>query len=410
MKTATVCREIPCDQSVAERPRYYAGKVITHYDLSLEQDYFRSKLRRHNRMLHGWGVVCGALVCKLPKSKENGTKFEPWKVVVKPGCLLGPYGDEIIIDCIRTVDLRTQGVVGITGEPCVDAVDPWCSQVVQEPSGGKLYIAVRYKEVPARPVRVQPVGCGCDDGQCENSRYVDGYEIAVLDHCPNSEDTPPGRISTKTGPIPECPPCPDEPWVGLAEVEIDADGNVTIDNCICRRLVVSLANSWWQCSDEQGVARPAPEGGPEGGMNSPAPPVNLPRAVVIRAAQPAERLQPNSENTITVTGENLDMVKRVDFGSGAGIAVAGFEATPTQLVVHVKLDSSAAAGPRSLLLRDADGREVEMKNAVSIEGTVPTGSNPSQPAPANQPPAAKAQASSSKTASKRPRKTPKEEV
>ena len=169
MKTNTVCRDVPCDQVVAERPRYYARQLITPDDLTLEQEYFRSKLRMHNRMLHGWGVVCGALVCLVPKAASskngNGTSkngsdtttdaetFEPWKVMVKPGYILGPYGDEINIDCTRVVDLRSRGVAGVTGEPCAEASDPWCSDVFESRDADKLYIAVRYKEVQTRPVR-----------------------------------------------------------------------------------------------------------------------------------------------------------------------------------------------------------------------------------------------------------------
>jgi hypothetical protein len=143
MKTETICQDNPCDQGVAERPRYYARQLITPDDLTLEQDYFRAKLRLHNRMLHGWGVVCGAEVCLLPKSKQNGTRFEPWKVVVKPGFILGPYGDEIVIDCPKEVDLRSRCVTGVTGEPCVDVVDPWCAEVFEQRDRDKLYLAVR---------------------------------------------------------------------------------------------------------------------------------------------------------------------------------------------------------------------------------------------------------------------------
>ena len=55
----------PCANSIAELPRYYPRQLITPADLTLEQDYFRDRLRRHNRLLHGWGVVCGALVLSL---------------------------------------------------------------------------------------------------------------------------------------------------------------------------------------------------------------------------------------------------------------------------------------------------------------------------------------------------------
>ncbi len=45
-----------------ERVRYFPRQMITPADLTQAQDYMRAKLRRHNRMLHGWGVVCGCEV------------------------------------------------------------------------------------------------------------------------------------------------------------------------------------------------------------------------------------------------------------------------------------------------------------------------------------------------------------
>ena len=44
----------------------------------------------------------------------------PWTVQVRKGYAIGPYGDEIIVDCDRTVDLRTSGVAGVTGDACVE--------------------------------------------------------------------------------------------------------------------------------------------------------------------------------------------------------------------------------------------------------------------------------------------------
>jgi hypothetical protein len=71
MKTDTICADMSCDRNMAERPRYYARQLITSDDLTLEQDYFRNRMRLHNRMLHGWGVVCGAQVCLVPQTMNN---------------------------------------------------------------------------------------------------------------------------------------------------------------------------------------------------------------------------------------------------------------------------------------------------------------------------------------------------
>src|SRR4029078_12939773 len=98
MNNETTYCAVPCDQGVAERPRYYARQLITADDLTLAQEYFRNKMRLHNRMRHGGGIVWGAQVCLVPKANGNEKKFEPWMVVVKPGYALDPCGNEINID------------------------------------------------------------------------------------------------------------------------------------------------------------------------------------------------------------------------------------------------------------------------------------------------------------------------
>src|SRR5437870_11795248 len=117
MKTYSTCcggTTSPCDSHIAELPRYYPRQLITPDDLTLEQNYFRDRMRRHNRLLHGWGVGCGALVCPLPTVDDNGAKsYVPWQAQAQPGYILGAYGDAILLDCTRTIRVRTQGVSGV---------------------------------------------------------------------------------------------------------------------------------------------------------------------------------------------------------------------------------------------------------------------------------------------------------
>jgi hypothetical protein len=229
----------------AERPRFFPRQLVTPDDLTLAQDYFRNKMRRHNRYLHGWGIVCGA---KVLKTVDN----LPWVVVIKAGYILGPYGDEILIDHDLCFDVRTRCMSGVTGDACGGTVvsDPMCPGATNTPQG-KLFIAIKYKETMAKPVRVQPVGCGCDDSQCEYSRWQDGYEICVLDSCPASHQNAPATDNVlQKHPIPDCSPCPADPWVVLGTVTVGDNGVVQlIDNCGCRRLVIGLAPYWLNCSD-----------------------------------------------------------------------------------------------------------------------------------------------------------------
>ncbi|CAN7510985.1 hypothetical protein LJR084_003663 [Variovorax sp. LjRoot84] len=255
---STAASDAATGKGSIERPRFFARQLVTSEDLTLGQDYFRHKMRRINRYLHGWGVVCGTRVVEAKK---------PWKVIVQPGYILGPYGDEIVIEREICFDVRTRCVEVDSIDACDEIVDPLCSDRTLDAREANTpwYIAVRYKEMPSRPVRVQPVGCGCDDTSCEYSRWRDGYEICVLDHCPDSHAEPPVLDKlTKPSGIPDCIPCPTDPWVVLAEVTTDAKGVVSkIDNCKCRRMLLSLAPYWWKCNEPPiVVAPPAPAPAP----------------------------------------------------------------------------------------------------------------------------------------------------
>ncbi len=71
-----------------ERPRFFAGQLLTETELNSQQDYVRAKNRLQNLHLHGWGVVCGLeVVCH---------ECEGW-VTVSPGYAIDPCGEDIIV-------------------------------------------------------------------------------------------------------------------------------------------------------------------------------------------------------------------------------------------------------------------------------------------------------------------------
>jgi hypothetical protein len=57
---STTCSQ--ASHSTLEFVRYFPRQLLTADDMRAADEYFREKMRRHNRMLHGWGVVCG---CKV---------------------------------------------------------------------------------------------------------------------------------------------------------------------------------------------------------------------------------------------------------------------------------------------------------------------------------------------------------
>jgi hypothetical protein len=175
-----------------------------------EQEYLRDKQRRHNRLLHGWGVVCGLEVV-VDTDKNAG----PLAVKICSGYALGPYGDEICVPEAVPLDLA------YCAQPSPMPCDP--KYPVPQPVGtSPLLVMIRYAECPTRPMRTLPAGCGCDETACEYSRIRDGYEV----QCMQVSETKLKEIlaasgeitSVEKGKLPKCPPCPSDPWLLLASI------------------------------------------------------------------------------------------------------------------------------------------------------------------------------------------------
>jgi outer membrane protein OmpA-like peptidoglycan-associated protein len=199
-----------------ERVRYFPRQLLTADDMRAEQEYLREKQRRHNRFLHGWGVVCGLEVVK------PGEKDPKWQVTVCPGYVLTPQGDEILVTDKIKFDVQTKLQ---SPEPC--AVRWSCPPEEQPPPDTKqktLYLAIRYIECNSRPVRVHPTGCGCDEAACEYSRVRDSFELKALWKLPDSHV----KESRKPGHIVPCPPWTDDPWVVLATITLPKDESTAV--------------------------------------------------------------------------------------------------------------------------------------------------------------------------------------
>ena len=87
------CQSIPCvDSCPPVRNRFFYGKLLDVFHFELEQDYFNSKRQMLNRLVTGYGVVCGLNVLIGPDNQS---------VVVTPGVALDKCGREIVV-CKQT--------------------------------------------------------------------------------------------------------------------------------------------------------------------------------------------------------------------------------------------------------------------------------------------------------------------
>ena len=78
-----------------KRVKYQHGMVLTAEDLTAEQEYLLRKQQRHNRYLHGWGVVFGLSVSVVDD-----------EVIVEPGMAIDCAGNEIFLCNTRNYTLR----------------------------------------------------------------------------------------------------------------------------------------------------------------------------------------------------------------------------------------------------------------------------------------------------------------
>ena len=88
-----------------ERQHYFEGKFMSARDFRDEQHYFLSRRRAHNRLLHGWGVICGLSVSGL----ERDDCRDRW-LRIGPGAALDCLGRELILEeelCLELPDEAT---------------------------------------------------------------------------------------------------------------------------------------------------------------------------------------------------------------------------------------------------------------------------------------------------------------
>lgn len=73
-----------------KRPRFFKSQFLELRDFEDEQTYHLEMLRRHNRGLHGWGIVRDGLQVTLSSDKTG--------LLISPGSAIDNQGQEIVLD------------------------------------------------------------------------------------------------------------------------------------------------------------------------------------------------------------------------------------------------------------------------------------------------------------------------
>lgn len=216
-----------CDYNNFKRARYFHGMLMTDRDFREEQIYHNEKRKLLNRMLHGWGVVCGLEVKPTDPAGPN--------IIVESGMALDCHGNEIMVCEKQTVDLSEKFCQSTKAKHEEDI----CAEYREIKRGPTtLYVVVKYHESPTDPVPVYTPGGSCEEKTCDYSRTQEGFCIEVWNHPP---DRPPlGTLQSHEAckePFP-CPPancCPDPHYILLATISCGPRFDGSFGNLVTKK-------------------------------------------------------------------------------------------------------------------------------------------------------------------------------
>lgn len=126
------------DQDDVRRLNYFTNQFLRAADFQAEQDYHVQQRRRHNQLLHTWGIASGLKVDFRSAEQE---------VTVEPGTAMDSAGREIVLTRLETVGLPAA------------------------PASGKFFVTIAYAQEPADQ--------STDAGITGHTRWIEKPVIAV---------------------------------------------------------------------------------------------------------------------------------------------------------------------------------------------------------------------------------------
>ena len=144
------------------RNRYFYGQLLGVYNFELETDYAIRQRRLLNRLVLGYGVVCGLNV----ELTSGGHK-----IIVGPGLAIDRHGREIVVPQPSAPITIPPAIIKSAAERAMGGRDEACVQVV-----------ICYHECHGDPVPVRAGDCQLED-PCAPSTLREQYRIEFRDQC-----------------------------------------------------------------------------------------------------------------------------------------------------------------------------------------------------------------------------------
>ena len=122
-----------------KRVRYFSGQLLTERDFETEQQYHLQARYRHNKMLHGPGIVTGL---EIEVSSADSTP----SVIVRPGYALDPEGRELILGSCVKLEIRDKAASYYVTMEHTEQQTDWIPTVdSSEPVASRIQDAVRVR-------------------------------------------------------------------------------------------------------------------------------------------------------------------------------------------------------------------------------------------------------------------------
>ncbi|MGE4095179.1 MAG: hypothetical protein AB7G75_30570, partial [Candidatus Binatia bacterium] len=143
-----------CELKTFDRNNYFYGKQLTVRDFLHEQRYLNEKRWLINRMILGWGVVCGLKVYWDKEKRE---------FIIEPGLAIDCCGHEIVVDKQQVVELSEY--------------KEWCEKNKNEKSWPlKAVLCLEYFECNAEQIELPPLHCD-DKERVESNRRRESFKL-----------------------------------------------------------------------------------------------------------------------------------------------------------------------------------------------------------------------------------------
>ena len=151
------------DLQTPVRNRYFYGKLLDVYHFEMETNYLNAKRWLLNRLLVGYGVVCG-LDVQWAAGHEQ--------IVVTPGLAIDKWGREVIVP-EKTTPISVQATLARQGTDCSES---------KESEGNYVHVVLCYHECLGDPAPVLTGECS-DLEPCSPGSIRERYKVEFRPGC-----------------------------------------------------------------------------------------------------------------------------------------------------------------------------------------------------------------------------------